>query len=96
MKLALSAFWRHEMEPRLPADVEATWFQTVDEAVEAVKGAEVAELDLLCGPDEFTRILEAGGNLKWVSCCFAGVDRYPTDYIEQRGLLFTNGAGVTA
>ncbi|MBV7257292.1 D-2-hydroxyacid dehydrogenase [Pacificimonas sp. WHA3] len=96
MKLALSAFWRPALEPRLPGDVEAAWFHDVDSAMEAVKGAKAAELDLLCGPDAFTRILEAGQNLEWIACCFAGIDRYPAEYIQQRGLIFTNGAGVTA
>lgn len=96
MKLALSAFWQAAMEPRLPDDVEAAWFHDVDSAAEAVKGAEVAELDLLCGPDHFRRIIEQGTELKWIGCCFAGVDKYPVDYIRERGILFTNGAGVTA
>ncbi len=96
MKLALSAFWQPAMQPRLPDDVEAAWFHDIESAIEAVKGAEVAELDLLCGPDHFRRIIEGGTDLRWIGCCFAGVDKYPVDYIRERGILFTNGAGVTA
>lgn len=96
VKLALSAFWQPAMEPRLPDDVEAAWFHDIDTAMEAVKGAEVAELDLLCGPEQFRRIIEQGADLKWIGCCFAGVDKYPVDYMRERGIQFTNGAGVTA
>lgn len=96
MKIALSAFWRHEMEPRLPADVEPAWFQTVDEAVAAVKGAKMAQLDLLAPERDIRRVIEAGEDLEWIAVCFAGVDRYPLDVMTERGIAFTNGVGLVA
>ncbi|MHB9880107.1 D-2-hydroxyacid dehydrogenase [Pacificimonas sp. ICDLI1SI03] len=80
----------------MPSDVDIAWFQNVDEAIEAVEGATAVELDLLCGPEDHIRIMEAGRELKWIACCFAGVERYPFDYMRERGLIFTNGVGVTA
>lgn len=96
IKLALSAFWRHAMEPRLPGDVEAVWFQTVDEAAEAVKGAQVAQLDLLAPEEHMRRVIGGSDSLEWVACCFAGVDRYPLDLMAQKGITFTNGVGLVA
>ncbi|MBZ6378208.1 hypothetical protein B5C34_01000 [Pacificimonas flava] len=96
MKLALSAFWRHAMEPRLPSDVEAAWFQTVDEAAEAVKGADAAQLDLLAPENDVRRVIEGADRLRWISCCFAGVDRYPLDLMQEKGITFTNGVGLVA
>ena len=96
MKAALSGFWQHAMEPRLPADVEPAWFQSVDEAAEAMKGARVAQLDLLCDQDDFIRVLDNSDEIEWVACCFAGVDRFPLEYMAERGIKFTNGVGLNA
>ena len=96
MKIALSAFWRHAMEPRLPDFVEPAWFQTVNEAADAVKGARAAQLDLLAPEKDMRRVIGGSDSLEWIACCFAGVDRYPLDLMAEKGIRFTNGVGLVA
>jgi phosphoglycerate dehydrogenase-like enzyme len=96
VKVALSGFWRAAMEPRLPADIEPAWFLNAEQASEALDGAVAAQLDLLDGEETMTRLVEDADALKWVACCFAGVDRFPLETMKRKGIRFTNGVGHNA
>ena len=43
--LAISGLIRPLLEPQLPDDLDVRWFMTHDEALEAVKGAEIGWFD---------------------------------------------------
>lgn len=40
------------------------------------------------------KMLEAGENLEWVQCLRAGVDKYPIDKMNERGIILTNAKGI--
>ncbi|HEY7853231.1 MAG TPA: D-2-hydroxyacid dehydrogenase, partial [Caulobacteraceae bacterium] len=95
MKLALPASVRGEVEPHLPPGVSVGWYPGAPETSEAMAEAEVAWINIL-DADGQARAVEAGRKLKWVATIQAGVDTWPLARMKQRGLLFTNGAGVAA
>lgn len=96
MKVAVSAYLKGVLRDLLPPDLEVAWFASAEEAEQAVLGAEAVLLDLLNGPARLAQVIERGESLKWVSSSFAGIDRYPLDLIDRRGLLFTHGGGINA
>lgn len=96
VKVAVSAYLKPVLAPRLPPELEVAWFANAEEAEQAVAGAEAVLLDLLNGPRRLAAIIERGESLKWISSSFAGIDRYPLDLIARRGLLFTHGGGINA
>ncbi|MBT4140315.1 MAG: D-2-hydroxyacid dehydrogenase [Candidatus Latescibacteria bacterium] len=51
---------------------------------------EVDAIYTFCTPE----LLAAAPNLKWVQALSAGVERYPFDELEKRGIIFTNASGV--
>ena len=95
MKIALPARARPHLEGRLPEDVAAAWYGASQDAVAAVRGAEVAWLDIF-GPPGVAAVIAAGEDLKWVSTGLAGVDTFPLSRLAERGLPLTNGAGINA
>ena len=95
MKLVLPLYARPHVEARLPADVTAAWYANGAEALDAIKGAEAAWLDIF-GPPGVGAVIEAGADLKWVSTALAGLTGWPLESMAARGLTVTNGAGVNA
>jgi phosphoglycerate dehydrogenase-like enzyme len=94
VKLALPQSARGEVESRLPKDVQVGWFAGPDDA-EALGEAEAAWINIL-DPAGQARALETGARLKWVHTNQAGVNTWPFQRMKQRGLVFTNGAGLAA
>jgi phosphoglycerate dehydrogenase-like enzyme len=47
-------------------------------------------------PVEITRAVQAGPRLQWIHTHGAGTEHHPLALYRQRGLLFTNGSGVSA
>jgi phosphoglycerate dehydrogenase-like enzyme len=93
--LAISGLIRPLLEPRLPDDVEVRWFLTHDEALEAVKGAEIGWFDSN-NKDDMIASLMAATELKWLNSIYAGLDFLPMDVLIERGITVTNGAGINA
>jgi phosphoglycerate dehydrogenase-like enzyme len=58
---------------------------------DCLKNAEIFLIFFLCTK----RMLDAAPNLKWVQAISAGVDYIATDEIRQRGILLTNGRGIS-
>ena len=94
-KIAISGLIRPLLEPQLPDDVEVRWFMTHEEALEAVKGAEIGWFDSN-NKDDMVRSLMAATELKWLNSIYAGLDFLPMDVLIERGITVTNGAGINA
>jgi len=91
----LNAFQKPFLEGKLPNWVEPRWFSTVDELIDLAPQAEIGWLDCF----EFQSTYEAARwaeNLKWLNTLAAGVDLFPLDLLRERGVTFTNGAGLNA
>lgn len=93
--LAISGLIRPLLEPRLPDDVEVRWFMTPEDAIEAVKGAEIGWFDSN-NTDDMVASLMAATELKWLNSIYAGLDFLPMDVLIDRGITVTNGAGINA
>jgi phosphoglycerate dehydrogenase-like enzyme len=95
VKLALPQSVRGEVEAGLPKDIEVGWYDGRPEDSEVLAEAEAAWINILDGGGQ-ARAIEAGPKLKWVHTIQAGVNTWPLGRMRQRGLLFTNGAGLAA
>jgi len=95
MKLALPEHVHAALEGRLPADVEPIWYAGGQQALEAVREAEVAWLDIFTPPG-VGAVIEAAPKLRWVSTLLAGLNGWPLDRLAERGLPLTNGVGINA
>ncbi|MEM6908290.1 MAG: D-2-hydroxyacid dehydrogenase [Pseudomonadota bacterium] len=93
--LAISGLIRPLLEPRLPDSVDVRWFMTHDEALEAVKDAEIGWFDSNNSQD-MVKTLRAATKLKWLNSIYAGLDFLPMDVLIERGITVTNGAGINA
>ena len=93
MKIALPSDYRDSLAS-LPASVQAHWYKTLDEALEAVVGADAMWYHL--DPREAPRVLAAGPALRWLSTVGAGMDRWPLEVLRERGMLVSNGAGLAS
>ncbi|UAB77706.1 D-2-hydroxyacid dehydrogenase [Erythrobacter sp. SCSIO 43205] len=94
-KLAISGLIRPLLEPQLPKDLEVSWFMTHEEALEAVKGAEIGWFDMNEKP-AMAAALHAATELKWLNSIYAGLDFLPMDVLIERGITVTNGVGINA
>lgn len=91
----LNAFTRGFLEGRMPDWVEPRWFSKAEELFELVPEAEIGWFDSF----ELPSIYEAARRaekLKWLNTLAAGVDPFPLDLLRERGVIFTNGAGLNA
>ena len=93
--LAISGLIRPLLEPRLPDDLDVRWFMTPEQAIEAVKGAEIGWFDSN-NKDDMVKSLEAATELKWLNSIYAGLDFLPMETLIERGITVTNGAGINA
>jgi phosphoglycerate dehydrogenase-like enzyme len=91
----LSAMARSLIEPQLPDWVDAHYFASTEELMELAPLAEIGWFDLY-NREDMAKAIEAGTNLKWLNTIYAGVDGFPLDLLDQRGVTFTNGAGINA
>ena len=96
MKAVLPAAARALLESRLPADLDVTWFATPAEANAAMADATIAWVDMQPGRRVAEAIRAAGPDLRWVNTLYAGLDAFPLDFLRERGVTLTNGAGINA
>jgi len=93
MILVLPALARPLLEPHLPADAEARWFASAEDAYAMAPGAEVGWLDMQV-PRNTGRAIELGEDLKLVTTIYAGTDAFPLAAMKARGTRLTNGVGI--
>ncbi len=93
--VAISGLIRPLLEPRLPDDLDVRWFMTHEEALEAVKDAEIGWFDSN-SQEDMVLSLNAATELKWLNSIYAGLDFLPMEVLIERGITVTNGAGINA
>src|SRR3546814_8898415 len=86
---------RQFVEPLLPEGLALSWFNDPNEAIAMVRDAEVGWLDQFSWNDSADAIF-AGEKLKWVNTILAGLDMVPIDYVRQKGIIITNGRGLSS
>lgn len=91
----LNAFTKPFLEAELPDWVEPLWFSNRDELFELAEQAEIGWFDGYDLPATYEAVRRAK-NLKWLNTLAAGIDPFPLDVIRERGMVFTNGAGLNA
>lgn len=90
---AISSLARKHLEGRLPGWVEPRWFDTVDDLLTIAPEAEIGWFDGV-GFATTTEVSKIATRLKWLNTFAAGVEIWPLDLLRERGVTFTNGAGV--
>ena len=83
------------LEPRLPSWVDARWYADKDEAFALAPAAEIGWFDMY-SKDDMAEVFTRAIKLKWLNSVYAGVEAFPLDLLEQRGVMLTNGAGINA
>jgi phosphoglycerate dehydrogenase-like enzyme len=92
---ALPFLVRALIEEKLPDWIEPRWFATKEQAFEVGPGAEIGWFDMYDKGDMAAAIAQAA-DLKWLNSIYAGVDGMPLELLAQRGVTYTNGAGINA
>lgn len=93
--LVASAMVRPLLESRLPEWVEPLWFNSTENLWELAAEAEIGWFDTYRKPDMAEAVRRAG-KLRWLNSVYAGVDGIPLDVLAERGVTYTNGAGINA
>ncbi len=96
MKAVLPAAARALLEPHLPAVLTVAWFASPDEAKAMIANADIAWVDMQPTRLVAETLHAAGPTLKWVSTIYAGLDAFPLDLLQAKGVTLTNGAGINA
>jgi len=91
----LNALLKPLLEPHLPSWVDARWYATKAEAVELAPLAEIGWFDMHSKAD-MAEVFQRAIKLEWLNSVYAGVESFPLDLLETRGVMLTNGAGVNA
>jgi phosphoglycerate dehydrogenase-like enzyme len=91
----LNALLRPLLEPHLPDWVGPRWYASKDEALELAPQAEIGWFDFHSRHDVVAAI-ERAERMKWLNSIFAGVEAFPLELMERRGVLLTNGPGLNA
>jgi phosphoglycerate dehydrogenase-like enzyme len=86
---------KKDLQNRLPDWIDARWFANKEQALEAVAGAQIGWLDMRTKP-EMAEAVQAATSLQWLNSIYAGIDGIPLPLLKERGVVFTNGAGINA
>ena len=91
----LNAFTKQFLEDELPDWVEPRWFGSTEELLELAPQAEIGWFDGYDLPATYEAVRRAE-KLKWLNTLAAGIDPFPLEVLRERGVTFTNGAGLNA
>lgn len=91
----LNALLKPLLEPHLPSWVDARWYATKAEAVALAPLAEIGWFDMHSKAD-MAEVFQRAIKLEWLNSVYAGVESFPLDLLETRGVMLTNGAGINA
>ena len=83
------------LEGRLPEWIEPHWWTSEEELLAKAPLAEIGWFDLHAksSPMEAIRLAR---DLRWLNTDYTGVDWMPLDDLAQRGVVLTNGSGLTS
>lgn len=91
----LNALLKPLLEPHLPSWVDVRWYATKAEVVELAPLAEIGWFDMHSKAD-MAEVFQRAIKLEWLNSVYAGVESFPLDLLETRGVMLTNGAGINA
>ena len=91
----LNIFIRPLLEGKLPAWLEPRWFASSEELYELAPLADIGWFDSF-ELDSTYKAASLATGLKWLNTLAAGVDPFPLALLRERGVTFTNGAGLNA
>lgn len=91
----LNALLKPLLEPHLPVWVDVRWYASKDEAFALAPLAEIGWFDMHSKAD-MAHVFGLATRLKWLNSVYAGVESFPLDLLEARGVMLTNGAGINA
>ena len=94
-KAVLSGLMLPLLKDRLPDWVEPQFFLTREDALALAPTAEIGWFDMY-DKDVMAETIAAARQLKWLNSIYAGADHIPLDVLHERGVVFTNGAGINA
>jgi phosphoglycerate dehydrogenase-like enzyme len=94
-RAVLPAMVRPLIEARLPDWLDTQWFATKDDVVAMAPSAEIGWFDMFDKGD-IAAAMTAATNVKWLNSIYAGMDHVPLDLLAERGVTYTNGAGINA
>lgn len=95
MKALLPATIRPLLDGRLPPPIEPLWWADGAELVAQAPQAAIGWFDMFDKTAPRQAVAAAGG-LQWLNTIFSGVDWMPLADLRQRGVVLTNGSGLTA
>jgi phosphoglycerate dehydrogenase-like enzyme len=91
----LNAFIRPLLKNRLPDWIEPRFFGSTEELHRLAPEAEIGWLDAFA-LTSVAEVIRRAEKLKWLTTLSAGVDFFPLDVLRERGVVFTNGAGLNS
>jgi phosphoglycerate dehydrogenase-like enzyme len=91
----INAMARADLEGRLPDWVEPHWFSTAEELFAPLAEAEIGWFDSFA-LDGINEAIGRAPKLKWLNTMAAGLDSFPMALLRERGITFTNGAGLNS
>ncbi len=83
------------VEARLPDWIEPHYFSTMDELLALAPLAEIGWFDTVYVP-YMAEAVRLGAKLRWLVTAGAGVDFFPLDIVQERGIVITKGTGINA
>jgi phosphoglycerate dehydrogenase-like enzyme len=89
----ISQFARRYLDGKLPDWVEPRWFASGEELAALLPEAEIGWFDGV----GYAMMLDApksAPRLRWLNTFMAGIEDWPLAMLRERGIVFTNGAGV--
>jgi len=91
----LPASFRRLLEHRLPGWLEARWWANEDQLIALAPEAEIGWFDLHV-KDRYLEAVAQARRLKWLTSLYAGLDFLPLEELHHRGVMLTNGSGLTS
>lgn len=94
-RAVINALVRPLLGGRLPGWLEPMWYASSEELFALAPDAEIGWFDTF----DFDAAARAAGlatGLRWLNTLAAGIEHYPLATLRERGVVFTNGAGLNA
>ena len=93
--LVTSALVQSLLAPHLPPEVEAHYFTTAAQALDLAPHTDIGWFDMY-DKAAMADVVRAATNMRWLNTIYAGLDHFPVDALQKRGVTVTNGVGINA
>jgi phosphoglycerate dehydrogenase-like enzyme len=93
--LVTSALLQPMLDPHLPPEVEARYFATKEQALDLAPRADIGWFDMY-DKAAMAGVVRAATKMRWLNTIYAGLDHFPADVLQERGVIVTNGNGINA